>query len=118
MATFKLNPAPTFGATVHLTVPGQAETAALSLTFRHQGRKALDVWMRRPGQVVEGAPPLNDADFLGEVIAGWSGVQDADGAEIPFSAEAFGALLDAYQAAGTEIFAAYVKALTESRAKN
>lgn len=118
MATFRLNPAPLFAAVVQLTVPGSADTAALSLTFKHQGRKALDAWVRRPGQIAEGAAALNDAEYLAEVVAGWDGVQDAAGEPLPFTPAAFADLLDAYPAAGTEIFSAYVKALTESRAKN
>ena len=118
MATFKLNPAPQFAAAVQLTVPGQADTAVLSLTFRHQGRKALDAWVKRPSQIADGAPALNDAEYLAEVIVGWDGVLDGQGGPLPFSPTAFAELLDAYPAAGTEIFTAYVKALTESRAKN
>ncbi len=116
----RIDPNPTFPAKVGLTVPGQAAPAELALVFRHKGKEALQAWMRggQPGQGEAAAPPRSDADFLGEVVAGWSGVQDAAGADVPYTPEAFARLLEAYPAAAGEIYRAYLRELTESRLKN
>lgn len=113
---FKLCPAPTFAAPVNLTVPGESEPGVVVFTFKHMGREALAEWMARPSQM--DGKPVTDVEYLGQVIAGWSGVSDDAGQPAPCTPQALDALLDAYPASGREIFAAYVKALTESRAKN
>ena len=52
---------------------------------------------------------LDELDLLKEVLIGWEGVADEDGAEIPFSAEARDTLIDiVYVRAG--LLDAYVKA--------
>jgi hypothetical protein len=109
---FKLNPTPQFAAPVSLTVPGQAETGSVMLTFQHMGKQALADWLASAGQ------GKNDLDLVAQVVVGWEGVSDDDGAAVPFSREALAALLDAYPAAAGEIVSAYVHVLAESRAKN
>ena len=108
---FRINPAPTFDASVRLTVPGQDAPAVLQLTFAHMGRKAAADWIER-------AKGRSDADVIGEVVRDWKDVQDDAGAPVPYSREALAALLDAHPAAGMELFDAYLAALSESRAKN
>lgn len=119
----RIDPKPTFPAKVGLTVPGQAAPAELDLVFRHKDKAALQAWMTgRPagGEAGAAAAPLarTDAEFLGEVVAGWSGVQDAAGADVPYTPEAFARLLQNYPAAAGEIYRAYLRELTESRLKN
>ena len=48
------------------------------------------------------------ADFLATVIDGWSGVQDASGANLAFSPEALGELLK-ISGMATFIFSAYIR---------
>lgn len=107
---FRLTPNPTFTADVKVTVPGADAQAVLTLTFRHKGRKALKAW-------IEGAAERPDAEFLDEVIESWRGVETATGA-VAYSRETLAELLDAYPAAGGEIFDAYLRALTRAREKN
>lgn len=114
MAVFRFTPAPEFWADVRITVPGSDEPGTLRLKFRHLGREALADWIAKPTK----AGVDSDAAYLGEVVVGWEGVQDDEGRDVPFGQAAFGRMLDAYPAAGREVFAAYVTALTESRAKN
>lgn len=109
---FKINPNPTFTADVLLTVHGSAEPAKLCVTFKHKGRKALADWIGLPKKMADAGTPVKDADYLGEVIEDW------DGVDAPYSIESLDALLDAYQPAGMELYEAYIRALTESRAKN
>lgn len=118
MATFRLNPAPTFPATVHLTVPGAEELAPIDLTFRHRGAKDLDALARRAAEARESGESFNDLEFLAEVVVGWRGVKGGDDQEVPFSRDALGQLLDAYPASGREIAFAYGRAMRESKAKN
>ena len=119
---FVVVPNPTFESDVALTVPGAAEPATLRVTWRHLGRKAQRAWIERPSRQQQpgAAEPatLDDAAYLGEVIAGWSGAVDDKGAPAAYSQEALASLLDAYPASGGELFNAYLRALTESRAKN
>lgn len=108
---FRLTPDPTFACQVQITVPGQTEQAKLDLVFRHKGRKALREW-------IDGAKDRRDGPFLAEVIESWSGVENAKGEPVDFSADSLDELLDEYQASGEEIFSAYLRALTEARGKN
>jgi hypothetical protein len=102
---FKLDPSPTFWATVRLTVPGEAEPQAVELQFGHQSVDTLKAWL-------EDAKERDDRSTLATVVKGWRGF-DAE-----FSADAFQKLLQNYPAAASEIFGQYIRALTESRAKN
>lgn len=118
----RIDPNPTFAAKVGLSVPGQAAPAELELVFRHRDKEALQAWMAGgsagAGAPADPPPARTDAEFLGEVVAGWSGVQDAAGADVPYTPEAFARLLKNYPAAAGEIYRAYLRELTESRLKN
>jgi hypothetical protein len=111
-----INPAPTFTVPVLISVPG-AEPAKISVTFRHKGRKALDAWIKRPAEAKTAGTEIADADYLGEIIADWADI-GADDRPVPYSRDALADLLDAYPTSGTELFNAYLKALTEAREKN
>ena len=108
---FKLNPSPTFVAQVPLSVPGLAEPLEVAITYRHKNKTALGAWMA-------GAAGKADAELLHEVIAGWSGMQGEDGAEVPYSLTALTDLLENYPAAHGELFKAYLRELTEAKRKN
>ena len=108
---FRLNPAPTFAATAHISAPGLAQPLALSLTFRHKTAAQAQAWLANAGQ-------STDEALLGDVLAGWSGVQDDAGADVPYSPAALAELLNNYPAAKGEIFRTYLRELTESKAKN
>lgn len=108
---FKIIPNPVFSASVPLTVPGQDASGVIEIEFRHKGRKELAAW-------IDAVKGKQDAELLAEVINGWSGVQDKDGAEAAYTPALLAQLLDTYPPAGGELFSAYLKALTESRVKN
>jgi hypothetical protein len=111
-AMFKINPSPTFTLTVRLSVPGSDADAPLTFTFRHKGARDLSRWLQ------SAASRGSDAEFLGEVIADWSGVVDESGAAVPYSQETLAALLDAYPASASELVLAYRGQLADARAKN
>lgn len=104
---FKLNPNPTFKTEV--TIPTPNGDGKISFEFKHKGRKALKAYIDSLG---EGDAVREDADALGELIAGWTGVDEK------YSPETLAALLDAYPSASRAIFDAYNRALLEGRSKN
>lgn len=108
---FKLNPAPTFVAQVPISVPGLSEPLEVAITFRHKAKTAVKSWM-------DNAAGKTDADLLHEIIAGWSGMQAEDGAEVAYSLTALGDLLENYPASHGELFRAYLRELTEAKRKN
>lgn len=124
----KLQPNPLFWATVHITVPGETDKAAIELQFRHKGKRAMAAWLASGrGEVVAQnttaaasvePAPKPDEEFLGEVINDWRGPLNEAGQPEPYSQNGLAKLLDQYPAAATEIYAAYRNALVESRAKN
>lgn len=127
---FKIVPNPTFTSKVALTVPGTDQPADLAVTWRHKGRAALSAWLAKPAAAAAAAAAPGaagntllagvpaDAAWLAEVMADWSGPVLADGEPAQFCDAALIALLDSYPAAGGELMAAYLRASTESRAKN
>ena len=113
----KLNPNPTFDAEVRITVPGQAETESITLTFKYIPKKELQDFFKshqavfdKKGKLIK--PASSDDAMLSEIIVGWGGV------EVEYTRENLKVLLNNYHAAASDIIAGYVKALAESRAKN
>lgn len=107
---FKLNPNPTFKASVKVSVPG-GDPLPIEFEFKHKTRTGLSEWQANHGG-------KKDADIVPEFIVGWSGVINETGDQEPWSVEAFQKLCENYPAAALEVYAGYVSALTESKAKN
>ncbi|UXY13865.1 phage tail assembly chaperone [Chitiniphilus purpureus] len=101
---FKLDPNPTFWVPVALSIPGSTPVS-IDVQFRHLDRDGL-------GRFFEGLKDRSDAESLAEIIVGWAKVDQ------PYSAEALDRLLRNYHTAAGELFAAYRKAMLESRTKN
>lgn len=102
---FKINPNPTFKATVLLSVPGADKPASITVEFKHLAKSALRDYFA-------GLDGKSDAEALATVITGWQGV-DAE-----FSVDALALLLDNYPAAAGELFEAFRRELLEARRKN
>jgi len=109
---FKIDPEPTFTAEVELSVPGQP-AALLSVRWKHLTRDKLREWIDGLADL-----KLSDVDGLDFVIAGWDGVIDQQGQDVPYSKDRLRSLLGSYHAASAELVRAYVRALTESRLGN
>ena len=107
---FQLEPNPTFTAPVSIPLPG-GETATVDFTFAHMGRKALQRFLDR-------VKDLPDAEAVGDVVDGWSGVAGADGEPLPYTEEALAAMLDNYHGASLAILQTYIRELTGQRVKN
>jgi hypothetical protein len=110
---FCITPDPTFSAEVRLTVPGREAKAAISVIFKHKGRRALKAWQAKADESRD-----DDAAWLGEVIAGWDGPADKAGNPVPYSLHALADLLDEYPASGVEIYQAYLAQFTPARLGN
>ena len=108
---FKITPDPTFKAEVQIPLPGGG-FAPLALEFKALGRKALRKW------IDSASAERDDAQYLGEVVVGWSGVGDANGSPLPFSIDALAQVLDGYWMASKAIFDGYLVALTPAGEKN
>lgn len=104
---FSLEPKPVFWSSVRLTVPGEPEPGLLELQFAHKPTDELRRWLDTARD-----RNIGDAETLAEVVRDWRGVDS------PFSPQALEVLLRNYPAAAAEIFEQYLRALTESRAKN
>lgn len=105
MATvFKLNPEPTFRATVAIPVAG-AESAELEFEFRHKTRDEAKAWFAS-------FAGRSEADCLMDIVAGWHNC------EAVFGKEALETLLQNYAQAGNAILAAYASELIGARLGN
>jgi len=107
---FCITPSPTFTIDVNLSSPGSDKSTPVSVTFRHKGAAELKLWQQQAQE------RKTEAEFLGEVIAGWSGFVDQEGAPVDYTPAALEALLDAFPSAGSEFFLAYHGRLTRPRA--
>lgn len=122
---FKLNPSPTFKASIKITVPG-SDPVPIEFEFKHRSRAGLAEWQKSFQRTVTDAESPDgerievrrDEELIPEYIAGWSGVIGDDGLPVPFSVEAVLKLGNNYHAAPMEIYIGYLKALQESRTKN
>lgn len=102
---FKLQPNPTFKASVALSVPGEPKQASIEVEFRHLSKSAMRAYFTTLAD-------REDADALADIIVGWGGVDAA------FDRDALAALIDNYPAAAGELFEAFRRETLESRRKN
>lgn len=110
---FRINPDPTFECSVDLTLPGGKEAGRITFTFRSRSRRELRAW-----EAAAEARRTDDAAWLAEVIADWSGPVDDQGLPVPYSVEKLRELLNSYPASATEIFLAYGQAYLPARRGN
>lgn len=104
---FKIVPDPLFTADVPLTVPGQAETVPVRMTFRYKDKAGLIDFEKRcmdKETAVE--------DLLGEIIEDWNGV------DAPCTPDAIKQICAHYVTAPAEIISAFNKELVRSKIKN
>lgn len=99
---FKLKQSASFFWPVSVNVPGDGgkfEKQTFDVEFKRATQAKLqDI------QTQAEAGTVKDRDIAREVVVGWRGVTD-DGAEVPFSAGTFDALLDVPTVAGAIVIA-------------
>jgi hypothetical protein len=104
---FKREPNPTFPATVQITVPG-GTSLPLKVTFKHQKATALQDFL-------DTATGRSDAVMLEAMIASVDASEKKEGeSDADFLAD----VTENYPAARSDILRAYMRELSESRAKN
>ena len=72
--------------------------------------------MREIGQMIQ-EDQLTEADLVSEILVGWSGINDNDGKELPFSQKALAQLLDVPMLAGA-IATTYLESHQGAKRKN
>lgn len=104
---FKREPNPTFAGTVQITVPG-GNSLPLKVVFKHQKSTALQ-------EFLDTATGRSDAAMLEQMIASVDLGEKKEGeSDADFLAE----ITENYPAARSDILRAYLRELSESRAKN
>lgn len=111
--TFRLVEPTTVDLTATLQPP-DAEAGKITLTVRYLRVSERRQWIER---LQDESQTLRDADFASEIVTGWDGITDADGAPIPYSADALAQVMDLpYVTQG--ITDALIEYLFGARAKN
>lgn len=108
---FKLETERTFKWPVTVKVPvdgGEYATAPFDATFRLVSQEEIDQYT---------AGQISDRDFLKLNTVGWSGVQNADGSDLPFSQEALGRMIG-IPYVRSAMMLSYLEAMAGSRRKN
>ncbi len=102
---FKLNPAPTFIATVKVRAPGGDES--LTLIFKHKTRDQLKDYFEN---AAKGEIP--DAQAVMQIVDGWKEV-DAE-----FNEKNLSSLIQNYHDSVQAIFSTYLSELTQAKMGN
>ncbi len=102
--SFRLQPAPTFWATVPIRLPG-GELADLQLEFRHRSRTQM-------AALFDSVAGRSDEDVVADIVAGWREVDEA------FTPDAVRRLVDNYPGVAGQIVEAYVRELVQARRGN
>ena len=103
MTVFKLDPAPTFDASVDVPVHG-GESVKVKFTFKHRTREQLDEFFK---EVIG----KTDVQTVMDICSGWE-LTDA------FDAESVGKLCNNYMGAGYAIAQAYLAEIRQARLGN
>lgn len=103
---FKLDPNPTFEATVKIPAPG-GESCDLACVFKHRTRDELQAFVEKAT-----SGEWSDLEATLEFLAGW---KDADA---EFSREAVFKLLQNYHGAAGALYRKYLEELTQARLGN
>lgn len=120
---FVLKQSPTYKWPIPLVLPvdgGRREKHTFDGEFRRLPQSRINEVIRlarlqERGKVDD--EELQDGDLAREVLAGWSGVTDDDGKEIPFSEAALGQLLEIPTVAG-QIIRAWFDSIEVAKKKN
>ena len=102
---FKLQPNPTFKARAPINIPGKSKPEEIEIEFKHMSREQVK-------EFFEAVTGKTDAEAIGEIVVGWSGV------DAPYSADALATLLDNFPSAAASIFETFRTELFEARRKN
>lgn len=120
---FVLKQSPTYKWPIPLVLPvdgGRREKHTFDGEFRRLAQSRINEVSRLARLQERGKledDELQDQDLAREVLAGWSGVTDDDGKEIPFSEAALGQLLEIPTVAG-QIVRSWYESIEVAKKKN
>lgn len=107
MATFKLEPNPTFKAIVMIPVPGD-KAAPVEFIFKHRTKDAYEEMLKRfSAEAVQ----IEDVDVVMELASGWALVE-------PFDKPNVLKMLQNYMGAKDAIAETYVREITGAKLGN
>jgi len=113
---FTLDLSPTYRMPVTLQVrgaDGQFQADTFQADFRRMGPEEFDAYR----ETIQ-AQSLTDRDISQHVLCGWSDLQDAAGAPVPFDAAHVAALLGGVQGAAVAIARIWMESVMEEVRKN
>lgn len=110
---FNIVASPTFTCPVSLSRPEADLPVKVTFTFKHKSRRAIRAWLD------SAATAESDAAWLDEAVDGWGEeLRGEDGQPLPYSLRALDRLLNEFPASCSEITAAYLERLQETRRGN
>lgn len=102
----------TWPVTFEIPVDGQHETQSFDAVFKRMSQS----WIREVAKKIDEGK-ISDIEVAKQVVAGWSGVNDAQGKEIPFSIKGLETMLDIPSVAGAVVLA-YFNSISGAKEKN
>ena len=112
---FVLKQSETFSWPVTFDLPvdgGLHETQTFDVHYKRMPQK----WIREIARKIE-ADKVTDTEVAKEIVAGWTGITDEAGKEIPFSQKALEQILDIPTLSGSVVLA-FFKATSGVKEKN
>jgi hypothetical protein len=112
---FVLKQSETFSWPVTFDLPvdgGLHETQTFDVHYKRMPQK----WIREIAKKIE-ADKVTDTEVAKEIVAGWTGITDEAGKEIPFSQKALEQILDIPTLSGSVVLA-FFKATSGVKEKN
>lgn len=111
---FILKQSDTYSWPVNFEIPvdGRHEAQSFDAVFKRMSQ----TWIRDIAKKIDEGK-ATDVEVARQVLAGWSGVNDAQGKEIPFSIKALETMLDIPSVAGAVVLA-YFNSVTGAKEKN
>ena len=98
--------------TFEIPVDGRHESQSFDAVFKRMSQ----TWIRDIAKKIDEGK-TSDTEVAKQAMAGWSGVNDAQGKEIPFSIKALETMLDIPSVAGAVVLA-YFSSITGAKEKN
>jgi hypothetical protein len=113
--TFRIAQKPSYTWPVKLQVAadgGKFETHTFDVEFRRLPQGEIDKLLKQAADL-----EIADADLARLVVVGWQGIEDEDGAALPFSEAARDKVLDVLLVRGA-IVEAWIESIRGARRKN
>ncbi|MDB5967335.1 MAG: hypothetical protein JWQ72_3835 [Polaromonas sp.] len=115
---FNIDADPEFTCPVKLSRPGFADPVEIQVTYKHKNRTQAAAWVLAAHKADQANDEPKLLALLKEVIAGWGGVVDKKGNDVPYSPTNLAKLILAYTPVRGELYQGYINELTVAKRKN